>query len=99
VGAPGMPEWGMLRIPKKRREQGVRDMVRISDARMSGTSFGTCILHVCPESRVGGSLGLVDNGDLICLDTEARRLDLLVEPDEVARRRAAWTPPPPHFTL
>jgi dihydroxy-acid dehydratase len=98
VGAPGMPEWGMLPIPKKLLNQGVRDMVRISDARMSGTSFGTCILHVCPESRVGGPLALVCNGDLIRLDTEGRSLDLLVGPEELQRRRAAWRPPEPHYT-
>jgi dihydroxy-acid dehydratase len=98
VGAPGMPEWGMLPIPKKLLEQGVRDMVRISDARMSGTSFGTCILHVCPESRAGGPLGLVRNGDLIRLDTDNRRLDLLVDEAELALRRAAWVAPAPHFT-
>ncbi|WP_375450243.1 L-arabinonate dehydratase [uncultured Devosia sp.] len=98
IGAPGMPEWGMLPIPKKLLAQGVRDMVRISDARMSGTSFGTCILHVCPESRAGGPLGLVRNGDLIRLDTDARTLDLLVDDAELARRRAAWVVPAPHYT-
>jgi dihydroxy-acid dehydratase len=97
VGAPGMPEWGMLPIPKKLLEQGVRDMVRISDARMSGTSYGTCVLHVCPESRVGGPLSLVRDGDLIRLDTDERRLDLLVGDDELDRRRSAWKPPPPHY--
>jgi len=97
TGAPGMPEWGMLPIPKKLLEQGVRDMVRISDARMSGTSYGTCVLHVCPESRVGGPLALVRTGDLICLDTEGRRLDLLVEEAELAARRAQWVQPPPHY--
>jgi len=73
-------------------------MVRISDARMSGTSFGTCILHLCPESRVGGPLALVRDGDLIRLDTEGRSLDLLVEPEELSVRRAAWRPPAPHYT-
>jgi dihydroxy-acid dehydratase len=97
IGAPGMPEWGMLPIPKRLLEQGVRDMVRISDARMSGTSYGTCVLHVCPESRVGGPLALVRNGDMIRLDTDGRRLDLLVDEAELGRRRAAWTPPPPHY--
>ncbi len=97
VGAPGMPEWGMLPIPKKLLEQGVRDMVRISDARMSGTSYGACVLHVCPESRVGGPLGLVRDGDLIRLDAEARQLDLLVAESELEQRRAAWTAPPPHY--
>jgi dihydroxy-acid dehydratase len=97
VGAPGMPEWGMLPIPKKLLAAGVRDMVRISDARMSGTSYGTCVLHVCPESRVGGPLALVRDGDLIRLDAAARRLDLLVDAAELAARRAAWTAPPPHY--
>jgi dihydroxy-acid dehydratase len=98
VGAPGMPEWGMLPIPQKLLIQGVRDMVRISDARMSGTSFGTCVLHVCPESRVGGPLALVRDGDLIRLDTEGRSLDLLVKPEELESRRSAWRPPDPHYT-
>jgi dihydroxy-acid dehydratase len=97
IGAPGMPEWGMLPIPKKLLAQGVRDMVRISDGRMSGTSYGTCILHVSPESRAGGPLALVRDGDMIRLDTQARALDLLVDSDELAARRAAWTPPPPHY--
>lgn len=97
LGAPGMPEWGQLPIPKKLLTQGVRDMVRISDARMSGTSYGACVLHVCPESRVGGPLALVRDGDLIALDVEARSLNLLVDAEELARRKAAWTPPPPHY--
>ena len=97
VGAPGMPEWGMLPIPKKLLEQGVRDMVRLSDARMSGTSYGTCVLHVCPESWVGGTLALVRDGDLICLDVDAHRLDLLVDEAELSRRRAAWVAPPARF--
>jgi dihydroxy-acid dehydratase len=97
TGAPGMPEWGMLPIPRKLLGKGVRDMVRLSDARMSGTSYGTCILHVCPESRIGGPLALVRDGDLISLDADARRLDLEVEPKELERRRAAWSPPPPHY--
>lgn len=97
-GAPGMPEWGQLPIPKKLLKQGVRDMVRISDARMSGTSYGACVLHVAPESWVGGPLALVRDGDLISLDVPARRLQLLVDDDELARRRAAWTPPAPRFT-
>ena len=78
LGGPGMPEWGMLPIPKKLLEQGVRDMVRISDARMSGTAYGTCVLHVAPESFVGGPLALVQTGDEIALDVPGRRLDLLV---------------------
>ena len=97
TGAPGMPEWGMLPIPKKLLAQGVRDMVRISDGRMSGTSYGTCILHVSPERRIGGPLALVQDGDMIRLDTEARTLDLMVDDDELARRRAAWAPPPAHY--
>ena len=94
VGAPGMPEWGGLPIPKKLLERGVRDMVRISDARMSGTHYGSCILHVSPEAAVGGPLALVRTGDRIELDVPARRLNLLVDDEELARRRAAWTPPP-----
>ena len=93
LGGPGMPESGMLPLPKKLLEQGVRDLVRISDARMSGTSYGTCVLHVTPESHVGGPLALVQDGDLIALDVEGRRLDLLVAEDELARRRAAWAAP------
>jgi len=93
-GAPGMPEAGYLPIPKKLARTGVKDMVRISDARMSGTTYGTCVLHVAPESHVGGPLALVQDGDLISLDVEARRLDLLVPEDELARRRAAWVQPP-----
>ncbi|TVR46123.1 MAG: dihydroxy-acid dehydratase [Rhodobacteraceae bacterium] len=94
-GAPGMPEWGALPIPKHLLAQGVRDMVRISDARMSGTHYGTCVLHVAPESAVGGPLALVRDGDEIELDLTARRLELLVSDDELAARRAAWSPPPP----
>jgi dihydroxy-acid dehydratase len=97
VGGPGMPEWGMLPIPKKLLEQGVRDIVRISDARMSGTSYGTCVLHVCPESRIGGLLALVQDGDQIRLDTHGRSLDLLVDAAEIEIRRKAWNPPPPHY--
>ena len=96
-GAPGMPEWGQLPIPKKLLQQGVRDMVRISDARMSGTSYGACVLHVAPESHVGGPLALVRDGDPIELDVPGRRLALLVSDAELAARRAAWTPPPAHF--
>jgi dihydroxy-acid dehydratase len=94
VGAPGMPEWGGLPIPKKLLDAGVRDMVRISDARMSGTHYGTCILHVSPESAVGGPLALVENGDMIEVDIEARRVHLDVSDEELARRRAAWRPAP-----
>src|SRR4051794_5396864 len=94
LGGPGMPEWGMLPIPKKLLAAGVDDMVRISDARMSGTAYGTCVLHVAPESFVGGPLALVESGDLVALDVEARRLDLQVSEVELAARRAAWTPRP-----
>lgn len=93
VGGPGMPEWGGLPIPKKLLDIGVRDLVRISDARMSGTSYGTVILHVTPESAIGGPLALVQNGDKISLSTSARTLDLLISDEEFARRRAAWKPP------
>ena len=93
LGAPGMPEWGMLPIPKKLLEQGVRDMVRISDARMSGTSYGACVLHVAPESFVGGPLAFVRDGDLIELDVPARKLSLQVSEEEMARRRAGWKQP------
>jgi dihydroxy-acid dehydratase len=93
VGGPGMPEWGMLPIPTRLLRQGVRDLLRISDARMSGTSYGACVLHVAPEAAVGGPLALVRSGDAIAIDVAARRLDLLVEPDELARRRALWRPP------
>ncbi len=97
LGGPGMPEWGMLPIPKKLLEQGVRDMVRVSDARMSGTSYGTCVLHVSPESFVGGPLALVRDGDRIELDAAGRRLHLAVGDEELSRRRAAWRPPPPRY--
>jgi dihydroxy-acid dehydratase len=94
IGAPGMPEWGLLPIPKKLLERGVRDMVRISDARMSGTAYGTCVLHVAPESHVGGPLALVKDGDAIDLDVPNRRLQLDVDERELSRRRTAWRPPP-----
>src|SRR4051794_38612760 len=86
-GAPGMPEAGYLPIPRKLAQQGVKDMVRISDARMSGTAFGTIVLHIAPESAVGGPLALVRSGDLIELDVPARRIELLVDAAELARRR------------
>jgi len=92
LGGPGMPEWGMLPIPKKLLATGVRDMVRVSDARMSGTAYGACVLHVAPESFVGGPLALVRDGDTIELDVPARRLTLGVADDELARRRDAWRP-------
>ena len=98
VGAPGMPEWGGLPIPKKLLQRGVRDMVRISDARMSGTHYGSCILHVSPESAVGGPLALVQTGDMIELDVDARSIRMDVSDAELARRRAAWTPPPRAFS-
>jgi dihydroxy-acid dehydratase len=93
VGA-GMPEWGMLPVPKKLLKQGVRDMMRISDARMSGTSYGACILHVSPEAAIGGTLAFVQTGDMIEVDVEARQVNLLVDEDELRRRKAAWTPKP-----
>jgi len=96
-GAPGMPEWGQLPIPQKLLKQGVRDMVRISDARMSGTSYGACVLHVAPEAYVGGPLALVRTGDRIALDVPARRLDVLLSDEELAARKAAWQPPAPRF--
>jgi dihydroxy-acid dehydratase len=93
LGGPGMPEWGMLPVPKKLLRQGVRDMVRISDARMSGTSYGCCVLHVAPESFVGGPLAFVGNGDLIELDVERRLLNLKISPEEMQKRKSAWKPP------
>jgi dihydroxy-acid dehydratase len=97
-GGPGMPEWGQLPIPKKLLQKGVRDMVRISDARMSGTSYGACVLHVAPESYVGGPLALVRDGDLIEMDVAARKLELKVSAEELAKRKAAWKQPEPHYT-
>ena len=96
-GGPGMPEWGMLPLPKKLLKQGIRDMLRMSDARMSGTSYGACILHVSPESHVGGPLALLKTGDIVKIDIPNRTIDMLVDADELARRRAAWTPPAPKF--
>ena len=93
VGAPGMPEWGGLPIPKKLLARGVRDMVRLSDARMSGTHYGSCVLHISPEAAVGGPLALVRTGDEIALDVEARTLTLCVDEAELALRRADWRPP------
>ena len=94
IGAPGMPEWGLIPIPRKLLERGVRDMVRISDARMSGTAYGTCVLHVAPESHVGGPLALVRDGDEVELDVPKRRLQIKVDERELSRRRDAWRPPP-----
>jgi dihydroxy-acid dehydratase len=92
LGAPGMPEWGQLPIPKKLLAKGVRDMVRISDSRMSGTSYGCCVLHVAPEAAAGGPLALVEDGDWIELDVAERRLHLDVSDEELSRRRSALVP-------
>jgi dihydroxy-acid dehydratase len=93
VGAPGMPEWGNLPIPKRLLKQGVRDMLRLSDARMSGTHYGTCVLHISPESAVGGPLAFVRTGDTIELNVEQRTLHLHVSAEELARRKAQWQAP------
>jgi dihydroxy-acid dehydratase len=97
LGGPGFPEWGMLPMPKKLVRQGVKDMVRLSDGRMSGTSYGTCILHVAPEAYVGGPLAFVRNGDLIELDVEKKLLDLKLSETELAKRKAAWQRPAPKY--
>jgi dihydroxy-acid dehydratase len=94
IGGPGMPEWGMLPLPRRLLRQGVRDMMRVSDARMSGTSYGACVLHVSPEAAIGGPLAFVETGDPIEVDVAARRLELHVPDEELARRRAAWRPKP-----
>jgi len=96
-GGPGMPEWGMMPIPRKLVKQGVRDMLRVSDARMSGTSYGACVLHVSPESYVGGPLAFVKTGDPIEVDVAARSINLMIPDEEMARRKAAWVPPPPRY--
>lgn len=96
-GGPGMPEWGMLPMPKALLKQGYRDMLRISDARMSGTSYGACVLHVAPEAHVGGPLALLRSGDIVRVDIPARSIDMVVDDAELARRRAEWTPPEPKF--
>jgi dihydroxy-acid dehydratase len=96
-GGPGMPEWGMLPIPKKLVKQGIRDMLRLSDARMSGTSYGACILHVAPESYIGGPLALVKNGDMISVDIDARSIRLEISDAEMAKRKSAWKPPAKHY--
>jgi dihydroxyacid dehydratase/phosphogluconate dehydratase len=93
VGAPGMPEWGHLPIPAKLLKRGVSDLLRISDARMSGTSYGAVVLHVAPESAIGGPLAFIRTGDRIRLDVEGRTLDALLDDAELAERRAGWTPP------
>jgi len=94
IAAPGMPEWGNLPIPKKLLQKGVRDLVRISDSRMSGTHYGTCVLHVAPEAGVGGPLALIRTGDLVALDVPARTLNMLVSEEELVKRKAAWKPAP-----
>ncbi|HEX7403141.1 MAG TPA: dihydroxy-acid dehydratase, partial [Usitatibacter sp.] len=96
-GGPGMPEWGMLPIPKKLVKQGIRDMLRLSDSRMSGTSYGACILHVAPESYIGGPLALVKNGDMISVDIDARSIRLEISDEEMARRKALWKQPGKRF--
>ncbi len=97
IGGPGMPEWGMLPIPKKLLKEGIRDMVRISDSRMSGTSYGACILHVAPEAAIGGPIALVKTGDKIALDVEKRTLELLVSDEELEQRRANFIPPERYY--
>jgi dihydroxy-acid dehydratase len=96
-GGPGMPEWGMIPMPKALLKLGLRDMMRISDARMSGTSFGACVLHVAPEAYVGGPLALLRTGDMVEINIPARSLNMLVPEDDLAARQAAWTPPPPRY--
>jgi dihydroxy-acid dehydratase len=96
-GGPGMPEWGMLPMPKKLLKEGHRDMLRMSDARMSGTSYGACVLHVSPESYIGGPLALLKTGDIVSIDVDARSIKMEVSDEELARRRAAWTPPEARF--
>jgi dihydroxy-acid dehydratase len=95
-GAPGMPEAGYLPIPMKLARAGVKDMVRISDARMSGTAFGTIVLHIAPEAAVGGPLAVVETGDRISLDVNARKIELLIDESELEQRLAAWKAQPPH---
>jgi dihydroxy-acid dehydratase len=96
-GGPGMPEWGMLPMPKKLLKQGHRDMVRMSDARMSGTSYGACVLHIAPEAYIGGPLALLKTGDIVTIDVDARSINMEVSPEELAARRAAWVPPAVRF--
>src|SRR5206468_2318757 len=96
-GGPGMPEWGMLPMPTKLLKEGHRDMLRMSDARMSGTSYGACVLHVAPESFVGGPLALLQNGDMVTIDVPARSIRMEVSDEELARRRAAWKKPEPRY--
>jgi len=99
IGAPGMPERGPMGLPTHLLRQGMRDMVRVVDCRMSGTSYGTIVLHVAPEAAVGGPLAVVEDGDIISLDAMAGKLDLLVDDREIQRRLAAWAPPPPAYEL
>ncbi len=96
-GGPGMPEWGMLPMPTKLLKEGHRDMLRMSDARMSGTSYGACVLHVAPESYIGGPLALLRTGDIVSIDVEARSIRMEVSDEELARRRAEWTQPPVRY--
>jgi dihydroxy-acid dehydratase len=97
LGGPGMPEWGMLPMPRKLLKEGHRDMLRLSDARMSGTSYGACVLHVAPESYIGGPLALLRTGDIVSIDVEARAIRMEVSDEEIAKRRAAWQPPPARY--
>jgi dihydroxy-acid dehydratase len=97
IGGPGMPEWGMLPIPKKLLRQGVRDMLRISDARMSGTSYGACILHVAPEAQIGGPLAAVRNGDRVSVDVSKRSIHLELSDAEIAQRIKAYRAPPRNY--
>ena len=96
-GGPGMPEWGMLPMPKKLLKEGHRDMLRLSDARMSGTSYGACVLHVSPESWIGGPLALLRTGDIVSIDVAARTINMDVDAAELAKRRAAWKPLPKRY--
>ena len=96
-GGPGMPEWGMLPVPTKLVKQGVRDMMRISDARMSGTSYGACVLHVAPESYIGGPLALVQTGDMVTVDVDKRLIQMELDDKELENRKAEWKPLPPRF--
>jgi dihydroxy-acid dehydratase len=96
-GGPGMPEWGMLPMPKALLKQGLRDMLRISDARMSGTSYGACVLHVAPESYIGGPFALLRTGDIVEVDVAARTINMRVSDEELARRRAEWKAPPVRY--
>jgi dihydroxyacid dehydratase/phosphogluconate dehydratase len=96
-GGPGMPEWGMLPMPKALLKKGYRDMLRLSDARMSGTSYGACVLHVAPESFVGGPLALLKTGDIVSIDVDTRSISMNVTDAELAARRAAWQPPEARF--